>query len=38
MQTEYYIDTTCKVAFEYVYKVIIPEKTNTTINVKTGLI
>jgi len=30
MQTEYCIDTTCKVAFEYGYKVIIPEKTNTT--------
>lgn len=30
MQTEYCFDTTCKVAFEYGYKVIIPEKTNTT--------
>lgn len=30
MQTEYCIDTTCKVAFEYGYKLIIPEKTNTT--------
>lgn len=32
MQTEYCIDTTCKVAFEYGFKVIIPEKTNTTFN------
>lgn len=32
MQTEYCIDTTCKVAFEYGYKLIIPEKTNTTFN------
>jgi nicotinamidase-related amidase len=32
MQTEYCIDTTCKVAFEHGYKVIIPEKTNTTFN------
>lgn len=30
MQTEYCIDTTCKVAFEYGFKVIIPRKTNTT--------
>lgn len=30
MQTEYCIATTCKVAFEYGFKVIIPEKTNTT--------
>ncbi|MCB2308060.1 cysteine hydrolase [Clostridium estertheticum] len=30
MQTEYCFDTTCKVAFEYGFKVIIPEKTNTT--------
>ena len=30
MQTEYCIDTTCKVAFEYGFKVIIPEKANTT--------
>jgi len=30
MQTEYCFDTTCKVAFEYGLKVIIPEKTNTT--------
>lgn len=29
MQTDYCIDTTCKVAFEYGFKVIIPEKTNT---------
>ena len=30
MQTEYCFDTTCKVAFEYGYKLIIPERTNTT--------
>ena len=30
MQTEYCFDTSCKVAFEYGYKVIIPEMTNTT--------
>lgn len=30
MQTDYCIDTTCKVAFEHGFKVIIPEKTNTT--------
>lgn len=30
MQTEYCVDTTCKVAFEYGYKLIMPEKTNTT--------
>ncbi len=30
MQTEFCIDTTCKVAFEYGYNLIIPEKTNTT--------
>jgi nicotinamidase-related amidase len=30
MQTEYCFDTTCKVAFELGYDVIIPEKTNTT--------
>ena len=30
LQTEYCIDTTCKSAFEYGYKVIIPEETNTT--------
>lgn len=30
MQTDYCIDTTCKVAFEYGFKLIIPEKTNTT--------
>jgi nicotinamidase-related amidase len=30
MQTEYCIDTTCRCAFEYGYKVIIPEGTNTT--------
>ena len=30
MQTEYCIDSTCKVAFEYGYELIIPEKTNTT--------
>lgn len=32
MQTEYCIDSTCKVAFEYGLEVIIPEKTNTTFN------
>lgn len=32
MQTEYCIDTTCKVAFEYGFNLIIPEKTNTTFN------
>ncbi|MBZ9626287.1 isochorismatase family protein [Clostridium sp. FP2] len=32
IQTEYCIDTTCKVAFEYGFKMIIPEKTNTTFN------
>ncbi|MEW9122462.1 MAG: cysteine hydrolase family protein [Thermotaleaceae bacterium] len=30
MQTEYCIDATCKVAFEHGFKLIIPEKTNTT--------
>lgn len=30
MQTDYCIDTTVKVAFEYGFKLIIPEKTNTT--------
>lgn len=30
MQTDYCIDATCKVAFEYGFKLIIPEKTNTT--------
>ena len=30
MQTEYCFDVTCKVAFEYGFKVIIPKKTNTT--------
>lgn len=30
MQTEYCIDTTCKCAFDYGYKLIIPEGTNTT--------
>ncbi|WP_217077762.1 cysteine hydrolase family protein [Clostridium baratii] len=30
IQTEYCIDATCKVAFEYEFKVIIPEMTNTT--------
>ena len=30
MQTEYCIDATTKAAFEYGYKLIIPEKTNTT--------
>lgn len=32
MQTEYCIDTTCKIAFEYGFKLVIPEKTNTTFN------
>lgn len=32
MKTDYCIDTTCKVAFEYGLKIIIPEKTNTTFN------
>lgn len=30
LQTEYCIDTTCKSAFEYGYKIVIPEETNTT--------
>ncbi len=30
MQTEYCIDTSCKVAFEFGFNLIIPEKTNTT--------
>jgi nicotinamidase-related amidase len=30
LQTEYCIDTTCKSAFEYGYKIIIPEEANTT--------
>jgi nicotinamidase-related amidase len=30
MQTEYCLDTTCKVAFEHGFKLIIPEGTNTT--------
>lgn len=30
IQTEYCIDSTCKIAFEYGFKVIIPEMTNTT--------
>ena len=30
MQTEYCIDTTCKVAFEYGYRLIIPQNTTTT--------
>lgn len=30
MQTEYCIDATCKVAFEYGYEIIIPKDTNTT--------
>lgn len=34
MQTEYCIDTTCKVAFEYGYKVFIPEGTTTTFDNK----
>jgi nicotinamidase-related amidase len=30
MQTEYCIDTTCRIAFEKGYKIIMPEETNTT--------
>ncbi|MDQ7094795.1 cysteine hydrolase family protein [Desulfosporosinus sp. PR] len=30
LQTEYCIDATCKSAFDYDYKVVIPEETNTT--------
>lgn len=30
MQTEYCFDTTCKVAFEYKFNLIIPEEANTT--------
>lgn len=30
MQTEYCVDTTCRVAFEKGYKLIMPENTNTT--------
>jgi len=30
MQTEYCLDATCKVAFEYEYKVTIPQSTTTT--------
>ena len=32
MQTEYCLDATCKVAFEYDYKVTIPQSTTTTFN------
>jgi nicotinamidase-related amidase len=32
MQTEYCIDTTCRVAFDKGYKLIMPEETNTTFN------
>ena len=32
MQTEYCIDTTCKVAFEHGFNVIIPEESNTTLD------
>lgn len=32
MQTEYCIDTTVKVAFEYGFEIIVPEETNTTFN------
>lgn len=35
MQTECCIDTTCRVAFEYEFNIIIPEKTNTTFDRKT---
>lgn len=34
LQTDFCIDTTCKVAFEFGYHLIMPEKTNTTINGK----
>ena len=34
MQTEYCIDATCKVAFEYGYSLIIPAKATTTFNSK----
>lgn len=34
LQTEYCIDTTCKSAFEYGYKIIIPKETNTTFDNK----
>ncbi len=30
MQTEYCIDTTCRVAFEYGFRVVMPEMTNST--------
>jgi len=30
LQTEYCIDATCKSAFNYEYKIIMPEETNTT--------
>lgn len=30
MQTEYCIDTTCKVAFEHGFNILIPQETNTT--------
>lgn len=32
MQTEYCIDTTCKVAFEHGFNIIIPEEANTTLD------
>lgn len=32
MQTEYCLDVTCKVAFEYGYRVTIPQSTTTTFN------
>jgi len=32
MQTDYCIDTTCKVAFEYGYEVIIPRGANSTVD------
>lgn len=35
MQTECCIDTTCRVAFEYEFNIIIPEKTNTTFDRET---
>ncbi len=32
LQTEYCIDATCKSAFDFEYKIIIPEETNTTLD------
>jgi nicotinamidase-related amidase len=41
IQTEYCVDTTCRVAFEHGYRVVMPEMTNTTFdngNVEAGSI